>query len=66
MITDLVCKKEEIKCKNIVNNTKMISLDSVTKQNIMKHNPDYLQIPGHLYKKLRNRRLQIWKKKPII
>ena len=31
---DLVNKKAEIKCKNIIRNTKMINFDDVTKENI--------------------------------
>ena len=33
---DLVCKKEEIKCNNIINNTTMINFDDITRGNIKK------------------------------
>ena len=32
----LVCKKE-IKCNNVINNTKMVNFDYITKENIKEH-----------------------------
>lgn len=50
---DLVCKKEEIKCYNIINQYKMINFGIVSKQkNIKEHNQNWSQIPDHTYKKL--------------
>ena len=34
MSTDLICKKEKIKCNNIKNNTKMFNSDYTTTENI--------------------------------
>ena len=34
MSTDLICKKEKIKCNNIKNNTKMFNSDYATTENI--------------------------------
>ena len=35
---DLVSKKEEIKCNDIIKNTKIINVDDVTKEHIKEHN----------------------------
>ena len=43
---DLVSKKEEIKCNNIIKLYKMINFDDATKENIKEHNPIWPQIGG--------------------
>ena len=39
--------KKLIKCNNIKNNTKLINLNDVTKENIKEHNPNWAQSPDH-------------------
>ena len=47
---DLVSEKKEIKCNNILNDTKMINFDDVTKENIKEHNPNWPEIFDHSYR----------------
>ena len=47
---DLVSEKELIKCNSIINDTKMINFEDVTKENIKEHNPNWPQISDHLYR----------------
>ena len=47
MSKDLVCEKEEIKCNNIKNYTKVINFDDNTKENIKWYSPNWPQIPNH-------------------
>ena len=47
--TELICKKDKIKCNNIKNNTKMFNSDYTTKEDIKKHNPNWSKIPDHPY-----------------
>ena len=47
---DLVSKKEEIKCNNIIIQWEMINFDDVTTENIKEHNINWHQIPDHLYR----------------
>ena len=42
---DLVGEKEESKCSNI-----MINFDDVTNENTKEHNPNWPDIPDHLYR----------------
>ena len=35
----LVCKKEEIRCNNIIKQKKMINYDYITKESTEKHSP---------------------------
>ena len=42
--------KEEIKCNNIKNDTKMINFDDVTKEYIKEHNPNWSQVPNQPYR----------------
>ena len=44
---DIIHKKEEIKCINIIKNAKIINYDDLAKENISKHNPNWLQILDH-------------------
>ena len=44
---NLVSEKEEIKCNSIIKNTGMINFDDVIKEQIKKHNPNWLQISDH-------------------
>ena len=44
---NLVCKKEQIKCKNI---KKQYIIDYITKEYRKKHNPNGLEIPHHQYR----------------
>ena len=46
--TDLVCKKKEIKCNNIIKHTIISNFDYITKE----HNPDWSEIPDHPYRML--------------
>ena len=46
MNKDLVCKKEEIKCNNIIKQCKMINSDDVTRKH-KELNPNWPQIPAH-------------------
>ena len=41
---DLTNVKEEIKCNNIIKNTKIINFDDFTKTDIKEHNPNWPQI----------------------
>ena len=50
MNKDLVCKKEEIKCNNIIKQYKMFNFDYITKEDIKEHNPNWLEIPDYAYK----------------
>ena len=43
-------EKEEIKCNNIKNDTKMINFDDVTKEYIKEHNPNWSQVPNQPYR----------------
>ena len=48
---DLVSKKEEIKCNNIIKRyKKRISFYDVTKENTKKHNPNWPQILDYPYR----------------
>ena len=47
MNKNLVCKKEEIKCNNIV---KQYINNYITKEHIKEHNPNWLEITDHLYR----------------
>ena len=47
---NLVCKKEKIKCNNIIKNKKMFNFDYITKEDIKKHNPNWPKIPDHPYR----------------
>ena len=49
MNKDLVCTKKEIKCNNIINNTKMFNFDYITKEDIKEHNSNWPEIPDHPY-----------------
>ena len=42
--------KKLIKCNNIKNNTKLINLNDVTKENIKERNPNWAQSPDHPYR----------------
>ena len=42
---DLVCKKEESKCSNII-----INFDYITKEDIKEHNPNWPQIPDYSHR----------------
>ena len=46
---NLVCKREDIKCKNI-KQYKMFNYNDVTKENINEHNPIWSQIPDLSYR----------------
>ena len=48
----LVIKTEEIKCNNIIKNTKIINFDDVPKENIKENNLNWPQIPDHTSKML--------------
>ena len=45
----LVCKKEEIKCKNIIKNIKMVNIDDITIERIKKKYPNRTKILDHPY-----------------
>ena len=45
----LVSEKQPIKCKNIINDTKMINFDDVTEEKMKENNPNCSQIPDHPY-----------------
>ena len=47
---DLVCKKEEIKCNNIIKQYKMFNFDYFTKEGIKEHNRNWPEIPDHPYR----------------
>ena len=48
---DLKCRKENTKYKIIIKQCKKcLTFDDVTKENIKKHNANWLQIPGHPYR----------------
>ena len=49
---DLVCKKEQIKCHNLIKQYEMINIDDVTKESMKEHNPNWLQISNHYYQLL--------------
>ena len=49
---DQPTEKEEIKCNNIMKDTKMINFDDVTKEIIKEHDPNWPQISDHPYKVL--------------
>ena len=51
MDKDLVCKKEEIKCNNIIQQ-KMFNFDYITKEDIKEHNQNWPEIPDHSYRVL--------------
>ena len=38
--TDLVCKKEEIKCNNKIKQYKMFNFDYITNEDLKEHNPN--------------------------
>ena len=47
---DLVSENEEIKCNNIMKTIqKMIKFDDVLNEKSKEHNPNWPQIPDHLY-----------------
>ena len=46
----LVCMKEEIKCNNIIKQSKMFNFDFITKEDIKKHNPNWPEISDHPYR----------------
>ena len=53
MKKDIVSKKEEIKCNNIIKQfKKIINSDDVTKENRKENNPNWLQVPDHPYRTL--------------
>ena len=39
-VEEIKYKKEDIKCNNIIKNTKTINIDYVTKEHIKEHNPN--------------------------
>ena len=43
----LVCKKEEIKCKNIIKNIKMVNIDDIIIEKIKKKYPNRTKILDH-------------------
>ena len=46
---DLVCKKEEIKCNNIIKkNAKMVNFHNVTKEKTKEYNRNWQQIPSEV------------------
>ena len=47
---DGVCNKEEIKCNNIIKNTKIFNFDYITKEDIKEHNPNWPEILDHPYR----------------
>ena len=48
MSKDVVIKKEEIKCNNIINQYKNYYLDDVAKENIKEYNPNLPEILDHI------------------
>ena len=52
MKKDIVSKKEEIKCNNIIKQLKkiIINSDDVTKENRKENNPNWLQVPDRPYR----------------
>ena len=50
MNKDLVSKKEEIKCNNIIKQYKMFNFDYITKADTKEHNQNWLEIPVHSYR----------------
>ena len=53
MKKDIVSKKEEIKCNNIIKQLKkIINSDDVTKENRKENNPNWLQVPDYPYRTL--------------
>ena len=47
MNKDLVCKKEEIKCKNIIKQYKNVNFNYITKEDRKEHNLNCREIPDH-------------------
>ena len=47
MNEDLVCKKDEIDCSNIIKPYKMFNFDYIAKEDIKEHNPNWKQILDH-------------------
>ena len=47
---NLVSKKEEISCNNIIKRYQKDNFDDVTKENMKEHNPNWAQIPDHPYR----------------
>ena len=47
MNKDLVCKKEEIKCKNIIKQYKNVNFNYITKEDRKEHNLNCWEIPDH-------------------
>ena len=51
MKKDIVSKKEEIKCNNIIKQLKkIVNSDDVTKENRKENNPNWLQVPDRPYR----------------
>ena len=65
MNKNLVHKKEEINCNNIIKNIKMFDFGYITKEDIKEHNSNWPEIPDHPYKILIFWKFWIWKNKCI-
>ena len=48
--TDLVCKKEEIKCNNITKQEKNVWIWLYYKRSTKEHNPNWPEIPNHPFR----------------
>ena len=47
MNEDILCKKEEIKCNNLIKQYKNFKFDYITKVDIKEHNRNWPEIPDH-------------------
>ena len=47
MSIELVCKKEETKCNNMIKQYKMFNFDYITKEDLREHSSNWAEIPDY-------------------